>query len=260
MSLNSLLPLLARLRRLAHDRRASAWLRAACAVSLMLGLTLLAAGHPAWAGPLLAQTVPTVTKSPTVGPPPATPSAMPAPTDTPAATTTPPGPTSTPRPTVPPARPTTAAVASSTLPAGCGAPPRRAAALRPGVRLLVRLGAMRFTLQVTQRPAAAGCWLTVAAVSPAGLPALPAPWLALTRSLRLAAVGPDAQEAATATRGLVGCFQLPQRLAADTPLSFGLLGLPAAPNAWRVVPAQRLGNQACAPLPALPLTVVLLGV
>ena len=260
MSQKSFPSIRARLRSLVRDRRTSTSLRVACVVSLMLGLTLLAAGHPAWAGPLLAQTVPTVTKSPTVGPPPATASATPAPTETPAATGTPAGPTSTPRPTLPPARPSAAAPAASpTLPPGCGVAPRGATALRPGARFSLRLGATRFTLQVTQRPATgAPCWLTVEAVSPAGLPALPSPALALTRSLRLAGVGPDGQPAVTATRGLLGCFQLPQRVAAGVQLRLGLLGLPAAPQVWRVIPAQRLGDQICAPLPTLPITVVLI--
>ncbi len=249
--------------RLAAVRRrlfASPWLRSLYVLVLVSVLTVLAAGNPGWVGPVLAQTVPTVTKSPTAGPPPLTPSpTVPPATTAPSAT---PGPTSTPRPTVPPARPTTGTAAPSpTVLAGCGAAPRGAVAFSPGPRARLTLRAAGFTLRATQRQVMAGagalCWITAASVPALGLPLAPAGWTPLGRGVRLAAIGPADQPLAAPTRGLLACFRLTTRQPAGARVRVAALGLPAASDTWTLLPTRRLGDQACAPVAALPVTVLL---
>jgi len=241
---------------------ASPRLRAGYVLVIVLTLTALAAGNPGWVGPVLAQTVPTVTKSPTVGPSPTPVPPTAAATELPAPSATPAGPTATPRPTLPPQATSPGALPPSpAAPAGCGAPPRGAASVGPGPRGPRVLRAARFSLWVTQRPVVADpaglCWVTVVSAPPGRLPPVPAGWVALARGVRLAALGPADQPLVTATRGLLACFQLTPRQPPGALVRLAALGLPAAPETWTLLPTRRRGDQACAPLAALPVTLML---
>jgi hypothetical protein len=238
---------------------ASPRLRAGCVLVIVLTLTALAAGNPGWVGPVLAQTVPTITKSPTAGPPPVTPAATSLP-----ATSTESGPAAAPSATPGPSatpRPTRAAPPSPTSPAGCAAAPRNLAAIHPGPRARLTLPAAGATLWATQRQVLAGagalCWLTAASVPAASLPPAPAGWALVGRGIRLAALGPADQPLAAPARGLLAGFQLTTRQRAGTEVRVAALGLPAAPTGWTLLPTRGLGDQACAPVPALPATVML---
>lgn len=244
--------------------RASARLRAACVAAVVLTITALAAGNPGWAGPAQAQTVPTITKSPTAGAPPATASpTVPAPPSATAAASATPGPTATPRPTLPPPRPTSTAP-TATLPPGCAAAPRGVAAIGPGRRAQLTLRQARFTLLLTQRPVTPGanaaqlCWITITGAPSAALPPLPTGWTALTRGLRLAASGPAGQPLMTPVRGLLACFRLANRNPAGAEIRVAALGQPPAASTWSLLPTRRLGDQACAPIAALPATLLLI--
>jgi hypothetical protein len=239
-------------------RLVSARWRAVYVLTLVLTLTALAAGNPGWVGPVLAQTVPTVTKSPTAGPPPVT--ASPRPPTAASPTATPPKATAAPSATAADPEATEAAAAPSpALPVTCGAAPRNLPAFSPSQRTWYSLHADRFTLLVTQRQltTAALCWITLDSAASAALPALPAAQVAVGRGVRLAALGQGAQPLATPVRGLLVCFELRPRDIRGAALHMAGLGLPSAPRGWTLLPTRLMGGRACAPVPALPATLML---
>lgn len=221
-------------------------------------VAVLGAGGPAWATSSLAQTVPTITKSPTTGPSPTATSALPSPTFTPSPA--PPTATLTPGRLRPTSTPTATSAAPSVTPApeaACAGGARAAGASPNAAPKSLGARYVRAWLFAWPDGAPTPCRLTLALLPALRLPGPPAGWRLASGGVRLAAVDAAGQPLAAAGRMLI-CFQWPAGSPQGEGWAVAALEGTGAARSWSRLETRRIGAAACGAGSALPATFALL--